>query len=109
VRIAIDDFGTGFSSLAYLQQFPIDILKIDRSFVASVAETSTSAAIIRTFVQLGKALALEVIAEGIENDDQRMRLAAEKVDTGQGFLFGRPLDVEAVHRFLQHSRTVSTA
>jgi diguanylate cyclase (GGDEF)-like protein len=101
VRLAIDDFGTGFSSLAYLQQFPIDILKIDRSFVSGIADTSKSAAIIRTFVQLGKALDLEVIAEGIENDDQRAQLTAAKVDTGQGFLFARPLDVEAVDRMLE--------
>jgi EAL domain-containing protein (putative c-di-GMP-specific phosphodiesterase class I) len=107
VRLAIDDFGTGFSSLAYLQQFPIDILKIDRSFVSGIAETTKSAAIIRTFVQLGKALVLEVIAEGIENDDQRAQLAAENVNTGQGFLFARPLDVESVDRLLEDSVELS--
>jgi EAL domain-containing protein (putative c-di-GMP-specific phosphodiesterase class I) len=103
IRLAIDDFGTGFSSLAYLQQFPIDILKIDRSFVAGMAETAKSSAIIHTFVQLGKALLLEVVAEGIENDDQRAQLAAAKVNTGQGFLFAHPLDVDAVDRLLEDS------
>jgi EAL domain-containing protein (putative c-di-GMP-specific phosphodiesterase class I) len=103
VRLAIDDFGTGFSSLAYLQQFPIDILKIDRSFVSGLVETPKSAAIIHTFVQLGKALLLEVVAEGIENDDQRAQLAAAKVHTGQGFLFAHPLDVHAVDRLLEDS------
>jgi diguanylate cyclase (GGDEF)-like protein len=100
VRLAIDDFGTGFSSLAYLQQFPIDILKIDRSFVSGIGSASKSAAIIRTFVQLGKALSLEVVAEGIENDEQRFHLTAADVDTGQGFLFARPLEVEAVDAML---------
>ena len=100
VRLAIDDFGTGFSSLSYLQQFPIDILKIDRSFVSGISDTSKSAAIIRTFVQLGKALSLEVVAEGIESDEQRLHLTAAEVDTGQGFLFARPLEAEAVDAML---------
>ncbi len=99
VRLAIDDFGTGFSSLAYLQQFPIDILKIDRSFVSGIGDADKSAAIIATFVQLGAALGLEVIAEGIETEDQRALMAEAKVDTGQGFLFARPLDPDAVDRF----------
>jgi diguanylate cyclase (GGDEF)-like protein len=103
VRLAIDDFGTGFSSLAYLQQFPIDILKIDRSFVSGIHDSAKSAAIIQTFVQLGRALNLEVIAEGIENDDQRAQLATANVHTGQGFLFAQPLDVPAVDRMLESS------
>ncbi len=100
VRLAIDDFGTGFSSLAYLQQFPIDILKIDRSFVSGLGDADKSAAIIATFVQLGAALGLEVIAEGIETDNQRALMTEAKVDTGQGFLFARPLDADAVDLFL---------
>jgi diguanylate cyclase (GGDEF)-like protein len=108
VRLAIDDFGTGFSSLAYLQQFPIDILKIDRSFISGIVDAAKSAAIIRTFVQLGKALLLEVVAEGIENDDQRAQLTAAEVHTGQGFLFARPLDVGAVDRLLENSIELPT-
>jgi diguanylate cyclase (GGDEF)-like protein len=100
VRIAIDDFGTGYSSLAYLRQFPIDVLKIDRSFVSGIADTTESAALVHTLVQLGKVLGLETIAEGIETDDQRIRLEDEQVDTGQGFLFARPLSVDDVDRFL---------
>ena len=103
VRISIDDFGTGYSSLAYLRRFPIDMLKIDQSFVAGIADSSESAAIVHTLVQLGKVLGLEIIAEGIENDDQLARLAAEGVDTGQGFLFARPLDVEALDQLLMDS------
>ncbi|MGP0107416.1 MAG: EAL domain-containing protein [Acidimicrobiales bacterium] len=103
VRIAVDDFGTGYSSLAYLRQFPIDVLKIDQSFVSGIAISSESAAIVHTLVQLGKLLGLETIAEGIENNDQVKRLRAEGVDTGQGFLFAGPLDVEAVDRLLKDS------
>ena len=85
VRLAIDDFGTGYSSLAYLRQFPIDILKIDRSFVSGIADTSEAVALVHAMVQLGKALGLETVAEGVENDGQRVQLAAENVDTAQGF------------------------
>jgi diguanylate cyclase (GGDEF)-like protein len=101
VRLAIDDFGTGYSSLAYLQQFPIDILKIDRCFVSGVADSTEAAALVHALVQLGKALGLEIIAEGIENKDQCQRLIAEEVNTGQGFFFARPLDVESVDRLLR--------
>ena len=103
VRIAIDDFGTGYSSLGYLRQFPIDVLKIDRSFVSGIADTAESAALVHTLVQLGKVLGLDTIAEGVETDDQRMWLKAEKVDIGQGFLFARPLGVEDVDRLLEVS------
>jgi diguanylate cyclase (GGDEF)-like protein len=105
VRLAVDDFGTGYSSLAYLRQFPIDVLKIDRTFVSGIADTQEAAALVHTLVQLGKALGLETIAEGVETNDQRSRLTAEKVDGGQGFLFARPLDVTAVDRLLKDSAT----
>jgi diguanylate cyclase (GGDEF)-like protein len=107
VRLAIDDFGTGFSSLAYLQQFPIDILKIDRSFISGIGDADKSAAIIHTFVQLGKALGLEVITEGVETDVQRSQLEAANVDTGQGFLFARPLEADAIDQLLRDSGTIS--
>jgi diguanylate cyclase (GGDEF)-like protein len=100
VRLAIDDFGTGYSSLSYLRKFPIDVLKIDRSFISGLADTAEAAAIVHTLVQLGKILHLETIAEGIEDDEQRLRLQAARVDVGQGFLFSRPIDVEAMDRFL---------
>ena len=100
VRIAIDDFGTGYSSLAYLRHFPIDVLKIDRSFVSGIGDTTEAAALVHTLVQLGKVLGLETIAEGIETDDQRLRLKAERVDGGQGFLYARPLTVEQVDQLL---------
>ncbi len=100
VRLAVDDFGTGYSSLAYLRQFPIDVLKIDRSFVSGIVDSVESAAIVHTLIQLGKVLNLETIAEGIEDDDQRLRLQAESVDTGQGFLFSRPINAKAIDRYL---------
>jgi EAL domain-containing protein (putative c-di-GMP-specific phosphodiesterase class I) len=101
VRIAIDDFGTGYSSLSHLRQFPIDILKIDQSFVASLSTSSEAGAIIHTFVQLGKTLGLETVAEGIEEPGQLARLRDENVDTGQGYLFSRPLLAGDVGPFLR--------
>jgi EAL domain-containing protein (putative c-di-GMP-specific phosphodiesterase class I) len=108
VGIAIDDFGTGYSSLAYLRQFPIDLLKIDRSFVSGITESSESAAIVHTLVQLGKVLELKIIAEGIENDRQLAQLRAEHVDIGQGFLFARPLDVDDVGGLLKVAPRAAT-
>ncbi|MDQ6777760.1 MAG: EAL domain-containing protein [Actinomycetota bacterium] len=102
VRIAIDDFGTGYSSLAYLRQFPVDALKIDRSFIAAIADSSASKALIHTLVQLGKALGLETVGEGIEERAQLRHLQRELCDSGQGFLFARPLDVDAVEELLAH-------
>jgi diguanylate cyclase (GGDEF)-like protein len=100
VRIAIDDFGTGYSSLAYLRQFPADALKIDRSFIKGIAGSKQSAALIRTLVQLGKTLQIETLAEGIEDQVQLETLQREQCDHGQGFLFSRPLDVDAIEAFL---------
>jgi EAL domain-containing protein (putative c-di-GMP-specific phosphodiesterase class I) len=100
VRIAIDDFGTGYSSLAYLRQFPADALKIDRSFINSIAESKQSTAIIHTLVQLGKTLGIETLAEGIEDHNQLEALQREHCDQGQGFLFSRPLPANAVEGFL---------
>ena len=100
MRVAIDDFGTGYSSLAYLRQFPVDALKIDRSFIAGIARSTQSAALIHTLVQLGKQLGLETLGEGIEDDAQLEQLKREHCDLGQGFLFARPLEPIAVEEFL---------
>jgi len=103
VRIAIDDFGTGYSSLAYLRQFPVDILKIDRSFISGIAASRESKALIHTLVQLGKTLGLETLGEGIEEQPQLRHLQQEHCDSGQGFLFSRPLEPETLDDLLQNS------
>jgi diguanylate cyclase (GGDEF)-like protein len=105
VRIAIDDFGTGYSSLAYLRQFPADALKIDRSFIDGIATSKASAALVNTLVQLGKTLDMETLAEGIEDKAQLKTLQREHCDQGQGFLFSRPLDVDAVEQFLNATQS----
>jgi diguanylate cyclase (GGDEF)-like protein len=105
VRLAVDDFGTGYSSISYLQQFPVDILKIDQSFIARIVDSKESAALVHTLVQLGKVLGLATVAEGIETDEQRDKLRAEKVDIGQGYLFARPLSVVAIERLLSDAST----
>jgi EAL domain-containing protein (putative c-di-GMP-specific phosphodiesterase class I) len=91
VRLAIDDFGTGYSSLSYVRQFPIDILKIDRSFVASMADGPDETALLHSILQLSETLHLETVAEGIEDAAQLAELQTLGADLGQGFLFARPL------------------
>jgi diguanylate cyclase (GGDEF)-like protein len=100
VRVAIDDFGTGYSSLAYLRQFPVDALKIDRSFVAGLARSKEAAPLIHTLVRLGQMLGLQTIAEGIEDRRQLALLRRERCDCGQGFLYSRPLPEAEVAGFL---------
>ena len=102
VRIAIDDFGTGYSSLAHLQQFPVDALKIDRSFISQMQHNQEGETLIHTLVQLGKALSIETFAEGIEQQHELSLLQDEDCDNGQGFLFARPLDVAATEKFLKN-------
>ena len=101
VRIAIDDFGTGYSSLAHLQRFPVDALKIDRSFISGLRHNQEGETLIHTLVQLGKALSLETFAEGIELPQELSFLQDQRCDSGQGFLFARPLDAADTETFLQ--------
>jgi diguanylate cyclase (GGDEF)-like protein len=101
VRIAIDDFGTGYSSLAHLQRFPVDALKIDRSFISGMRDNLEGETLIQTLVQLGKALSIETFAEGIEQQEELSVLRGQNCDSGQGFLFARPLDAAATEKFLQ--------
>jgi diguanylate cyclase (GGDEF)-like protein len=100
VRVAIDDFGTGYSSLAYLQRFPVDALKIDRSFISRLGQDSEGETLIRTLVQLGRSLSIETLAEGIEDPSELLVLREEQCDIGQGFLFAHPLEVEDCEAFL---------
>jgi diguanylate cyclase (GGDEF)-like protein/PAS domain S-box-containing protein len=100
VRLAIDDFGTGYSSLSYLRQFPIDMVKIDRSFVASMANGPDETALMQSILKLSDTLHLETVAEGIEEAGQLEQLRTLGADLGQGFLFARPLDPEAIGALL---------
>ena len=92
VRIAIDDFGTGYSSLGYVRQFPVDCIKIDKSFTNAMDTSSESKALVKTFIQLGKDLGLKTLAEGVETIHQMDLLRANNVAEVQGFLFSRPLE-----------------
>ncbi|HUP54620.1 MAG TPA: GGDEF domain-containing phosphodiesterase, partial [Methylomirabilota bacterium] len=94
VRIAIDDFGTGYSSLSYLSRLPIDVLKIDRSFIADIGTSRQAAALVRSIVKIGQTLHLETVAEGIETEEQLERLIRLGAKLGQGYLFARPLRAE---------------
>ncbi len=100
VQIAIDDFGTGYSSLAYLKHFPVDVLKIDRSFVGALGQKSEDGAIVRTIVELAKTLGLVVTGEGIETEVQLTSLLAVSCDEGQGYYFARPAPAEATTAML---------
>ena len=91
VHLSLDDFGTGYSSLTYLKRFPLHKLKIDRSFIMSVHEHDTDEAIVAAMIQMGHALGMEVVAEGVELDEQRARLQTMNCDHFQGFLFARAL------------------
>ena len=106
MRLAIDDFGAGHSSLAYLRLFPVDILKIDRSFIASIDGSPQSSALIHTLVQLGKSLGIETLGEGIEDAAQLRRLQTEGCESGQGYLFACPMPTEDFDQFIDDAGSV---
>ncbi|MET0556926.1 MAG: EAL domain-containing protein [Vicinamibacteria bacterium] len=109
ITIAVDDFGTGYSSLSYLKRLPIDILKIDQSFVRGVPQDTDDAAIIRAIIAMAKSLKLRLIAEGIENPDQRAFLEREGCEEGQGYFFSRPAPAEEIERLLRASPQAAKA
>ncbi|OIP17123.1 MAG: hypothetical protein AUK51_08750 [Comamonadaceae bacterium CG2_30_59_20] len=94
ISIAIDDFGTGFSSLSYLAKFPIDALKIDRSFVIEMTNSPEGLALVATIINLAHTLKLKVIAEGVETEEQAAMLRSLACDEMQGYLFSRPVPAE---------------
>jgi diguanylate cyclase (GGDEF)-like protein/PAS domain S-box-containing protein len=107
IRVAIDDFGTGYSSLNYLKRFPIDTLKIDKTFVADVCKDPHDTAIVRAIINLGHALDLTVIAEGVETKEQLQYLSALECDVLQGFLFSKSLPAKAFEELLVEQRRVT--
>lgn len=102
-RVAMDDFGTGYSNLAYLQRLPIDVLKIDRSFVEHMVDDRDKVAIVRTIQSLAEVLGMKTTAEGVETTDQARLLSALGCDFGQGFLFARPMDSKAALDYWRQS------
>ena len=101
VGISIDDFGTGYSSLAYLKRYPIDKLKIDRSFVMDTPDNADDVAIVTAIIQMGRSLQLQTVAEGVETQAQIELLAGLGCDLMQGFVVSAPLDAEATERWLR--------
>jgi EAL domain-containing protein (putative c-di-GMP-specific phosphodiesterase class I) len=96
VRVAIDDFGTGYASLSHLQRMPVDVLKIDRSFVAALHDGGQSRELLQAIIGVGKALSLAVVAEGIEDREQMATLEEMGCEMAQGFLLGRPSESDAI-------------
>jgi diguanylate cyclase (GGDEF)-like protein/PAS domain S-box-containing protein len=107
-RLAIDDFGTGYSSLSYLQRLPVDVLKIDRSYIAGLGYKPEMKSLTSTIIHLGQELGLTVVAEGIEETEQRDALLDMGCDLGQGFLFAQPLHAEDVIRMLSEHGMMAT-
>ena len=106
VSISLDDFGTGYSSLSYLKRFPIDVLKIDKSFVDDVTTNSADAAIALSVISLAHNLNMRVIAEGVETREQVQFLKERGCDEMQGYFFSRPVDAEAFTALLRERRNL---
>jgi diguanylate cyclase len=101
VRVAIDDFGTGYSSLSYLERFPVDSLKVDRSFIGSLGRDPGATVLVRAMIDLAHALGSRVIAEGVETDEQLRRVRELGCDLAQGYHFSRPLPGEEAGALLE--------
>ncbi|HYC15645.1 MAG TPA: bifunctional diguanylate cyclase/phosphodiesterase [Pseudolabrys sp.] len=104
VRVALDDFGSGYSNLGYLQRFPLDKLKIDKSFVAALGRSANGGVIIQAIVALGRALGLSVLVEGVETEHQRVLLRLAGCDEMQGFLFAKPAPAKAIDKLLTQAK-----
>lgn len=109
IKIALDDFGTGYSSLNYLKRYPVDRIKIDRSFISQLSNAGASIAIVQALVTLAHALGIEVTAEGVETDEQYRVLASMGCNTFQGYRFSKPLEAPALERLLETRAPLPTA
>jgi EAL domain-containing protein (putative c-di-GMP-specific phosphodiesterase class I) len=109
VRIAVDDFGTGYSALSRLHHFPIHIVKIDRSFIAGIERDRNKAQLVQGIVSLAESLDLDVVAEGIEHDEQAEQLREMRASHGQGYLFSRPVAPERMFTVLQDPGVLAAA
>jgi diguanylate cyclase (GGDEF)-like protein len=107
VRLALDDFGTGYSSLSYLRRFPVDVVKIDKIFVDEIESDNGAAALVQAILRLGKGLSFEVVAEGIETEEQMNRLVDLGCPYGQGYFLARPLSAAELNKFLSGIKQVS--
>jgi diguanylate cyclase (GGDEF)-like protein/PAS domain S-box-containing protein len=107
VRLAVDDFGTGYSSLNYIRRFPVDILKVDKSFIDGVNEGGEESALTAAIIELAGILNLRLVAEGIERADQLEKLLELKCEFGQGFYFSRPLSIEGIDALLDARRVLA--
>jgi len=108
VRLALDDFGTGYSSLSYLSRFPISHLKIDRSFIGTMGVHDEESALVRSVVELARAMDMKTVAEGIERPEQLSRVVAMGCDFGQGYLLARPMDAGAAGALLMSGATLDS-
>jgi len=107
IKLSIDDFGTGYSSLSYLKRFPIDVLKIDQSFVRDISQDPEDAPIVRSLITLAHSLKLKVIAEGVETQGQLDYLGTHRCDVIQGYYFSRPVSAAAIEQLLQQNAVLS--
>jgi EAL domain-containing protein (putative c-di-GMP-specific phosphodiesterase class I) len=108
VRFGLDDFGTGYSALSYLQQFPFDSLKIDRSFISGLGGDAANPGLVRAIIALASALKLEVVAEGVESARELAFLEAERCEFAQGYFFSRPVPAEAAELMIAPPRLSGT-
>lgn len=104
IRIAVDDFGTGYSNLSYLKRFPINTLKLDKSFVNDIPGNEDISTIVRSVIHMGQSLHLRVVAEGVETADQLKFLQAYDCAEGQGYYFSKPVDPGECRALLSHAQ-----
>ena len=109
IRLALDDFGTGYSSLSYLRRLPVQILKIDQSFIADIGQSSTGGAVVAAVTHLAHVLGLSVVAEGVETESQRDQVRAIGCESAQGFLYARPMSASAISAYLDDHQPAQTS